>query len=52
MVDEATGACKGVGFVNYCDPDGAACAAAVMNNALVGERRLHVAVQAPRGAPR
>jgi RNA recognition motif-containing protein len=51
MLDEATGLCKGVGFVNYCDPEGAARAAAAMNNAAVGDRRLHVAVQAPRGAP-
>jgi RNA recognition motif-containing protein len=51
MTDESTGLCKGVGFVNYCEADGAARAARAMNNALVGDRRLHVAVQAPRAPP-
>ncbi|KAI8467196.1 MAG: HAD-like domain-containing protein [Monoraphidium minutum] len=48
MLDDATGLCKGVGFVNYCEPEGAARAVGAMNNALVGSRRLDVAVQAPR----
>jgi RNA recognition motif-containing protein len=49
MTDEATGLCRGVGFVNYCDADGAARAARAMNDVLVGDRRLRVSVQAPRG---
>ena len=48
MLDAATGLCRGVAFVNYCDADAAARAAGAMNNAIVGGRRLHVAVQAPR----
>jgi RNA recognition motif-containing protein len=53
MLDDVTGLCKGVGFVNYCDPAGAARAVAGMNNIVIGDRRLHVTVQAPRGgAPR
>ncbi len=49
MLDDVTGLCKGVGFVNYCDADGGARAVRAMNGALVGDRRLHVALQAPRG---
>lgn len=49
MLDDITGLCKGVGFVNYLDPESALRAVSAMNNVVIGEKRLHVAVQVPRG---
>jgi RNA recognition motif-containing protein len=44
-----TGICRGVGFINYADPDSAARAVAAMNGMPVGgDRRLYVAMQTHR----
>jgi len=43
------GVCKGVGFINYGDPDAAARAVAAMNGMPIGmDRRLYVALQTHR----
>ena len=47
MTDEQ-GACKGVGFVNFGDPESAARAVQAMNGMPLGERRLYVALQTHR----
>lgn len=44
-----TGICRGVGFINYADPDSAARAVAAMNGMpMGGDRRLYVALQTHR----
>ena len=45
MPDEATGACKGIGFVNYTDASAARMAVDHMNGALLGDKVLHVSLQ-------
>lgn len=62
LLDEHTGRCNGIGFVNFTDPEGARAAHETMNGVSMGERLLHVMVQshggsrgsstgAPRGHP-
>jgi RNA recognition motif-containing protein len=49
VLSTETGICRGVGFINYADPDSAARAVAAMNGMPVGgERRLYVALQTHR----
>jgi hypothetical protein len=49
LVDDATGRCNGVGFVNFSAPDAARAAHEAMNGVGMGDRLLHVMVQ--NGAP-
>eukprot|EP00879_Flechtneria_rotunda_P002085 GHRR01002265.1.p2 GENE.GHRR01002265.1~~GHRR01002265.1.p2 ORF type:complete len:183 (+),score=46.42 GHRR01002265.1:32-550(+) len=49
VLTNENGACKGVGFINYGDPDAAARAVAAMNGMpMGGDRRLYVALQTHR----
>lgn len=43
-----SGICRGVGFINYADPDSAARAVAAMNGLPLGDKRLYVALQTNR----
>jgi RNA recognition motif-containing protein len=45
LLDEHSGRCNGIGFVNYTDPEGARAAHETMNGVSMGERLLHVMVQ-------
>ena len=49
LLDESTGRCNGIGFVNYTDPEGARAAHETMNGVSMGERLLHVMVQSHGG---
>jgi RNA recognition motif-containing protein len=51
LLDEHSGRCNGIGFVNYTDPEGARAAHETMNGVSMGERLLHVMVQS-HGASR
>lgn len=48
LADEATGQCRGVGFVNYVDSTSAMQAVGAMHNLRMGERILHVSLQTHR----
>lgn len=49
VLSTEAGVCRGVGFINYSDPDSAARAVAAMNGMpMGGDRRLHVALQTHR----
>jgi RNA recognition motif-containing protein len=50
LLDEHTGRCNGIGFVNFTDPEGARAAHETMNGVSMGERLLHVMVQSHGGA--
>lgn len=52
LVDEHTGKCNGIGFVNYNDPMGARIAHETMNGVSMGDRLLHVMIQNNSGATR
>uniref|UniRef100_A0A061QQP4 Rna-binding region rnp-1 domain-containing protein n=1 Tax=Tetraselmis sp. GSL018 TaxID=582737 RepID=A0A061QQP4_9CHLO len=52
LLDEATGACKGVGFINYVDPNAAMEAIHAMNGLKVGDKQLHVSLQTHRPGSR
>lgn len=45
LIDEHSGHCNGIGFVNFTDPEGARSAHETMNGVSMGERLLHVMVQ-------
>jgi len=45
LLDEHTGRCNGIGYVNFTDPEGARDAHETMNGVNMGERLLHVMVQ-------
>jgi RNA recognition motif-containing protein len=45
LLDEVSGRCNGIGFVNYTDSEGARAAHETMNGVSMGERLLHVMVQ-------
>jgi len=45
LLDEVSGRCNGIGFVNYTDSEGARAAHETMNGISMGERLLHVMVQ-------
>ncbi|KAL4430958.1 hypothetical protein ABPG75_006214 [Micractinium tetrahymenae] len=47
LIDEATGRCNGIGFVNYMTADAARQAQEAMNGVNMGDRLLHVMVQNP-----
>lgn len=47
-LEDETGACRGVGFVNFGDGGAASRAVQALNGAKVGERNLHVSLQAHR----
>lgn len=49
LLDEHTGRCNGIGFVNFTDPEGARAAHETMNGVSMGERLLHVMVQSHGG---
>jgi RNA recognition motif-containing protein len=49
LLDEHSGRCNGIGFVNYTDPEGARAAHETMNGVSMGERLLHVMVQSHSG---
>jgi hypothetical protein len=55
LIDEQTGKCNGIGFVNYVTADAARLAQETMNGVSMGDRLLHVMVQNPatrsRSAP-
>lgn len=46
--DPQTGQCRGVGFVNYSDHQSAVRAIQALHGTKVGDRLLHVSLQAPR----
>lgn len=48
MTDEATGVCKGVGFVNYVDHSAALEAIRDLHGQVVGDKQLHVSLQTHR----
>lgn len=50
LLDEHTGRCNGIGFVNFTEPEGARAAHETMNGVSMGERLLHVMVQSHGGA--
>jgi RNA recognition motif-containing protein len=52
MTDEATGKCRGVGFVNYGSFAGASAAIAAMHGTIVGDKVLHVSLQQQRAEQR
>ena len=45
LVDDTSGKCAGIGFVNFTDPGSARAAHETMNGVGMGERLLHVMVQ-------
>lgn len=45
LVDEQSGQCKGVGFVNYAIPPAALLAVQSLHGVRVGEKLLHVSLQ-------
>lgn len=45
LLDEQTGRCNGIGFVNYTDPEAAKAAQETMTGVSMGDRLLHVMVQ-------
>jgi RNA recognition motif-containing protein len=42
LIDETTGASRGVAFINYVDASCAAKAAAVLNNSMIGNNMVQV----------
>ena len=52
MLDDATGKCKGVGFVNYMSFEGARAAITAMHGSIVGDKVLHVSLQQQRDSSR
>ena len=52
MLDEATGKCRGVGFVNYTSLEGARTAIAAMHGSIAGDKMLHVSLQQQRDGSR
>lgn len=48
MLDDATGKCRGVGFVNYANYAAASAAIAGMHGTVVGDKVLHVSLQQQR----
>jgi polyadenylate-binding protein len=52
MLDEGTGKCRGVGFVNYTSYEGARAAIAAMHGSMVGDKMLHVSLQQQRDSGR
>ena len=48
LQDETTGLCRGVGFVNYIDQQGAATAIQAVNGLKAGDKFLHVSLQSHR----
>lgn len=51
LLTDDSGACRGVGFVNYADPCSASQAAASLNGARMGEKPLHVSIQPLKQRP-
>ena len=49
LLEEHSGRCNGIGFVNFTDPEGARAAHETMNGVSMGERLLHVMVQSHGG---
>jgi len=45
MLDEITGACKGIGFVNFTDSAAAQLAVDSMDGIYIGDKILHVSIQ-------
>ena len=52
LVDDQTGKCRGVGFVNYADPNSALSAIQGLHGIKVGDKLLHVSLQTHRAQPR
>lgn len=52
MLDEGTGKCRGVGFVNYTSYEAARAGIAAMHGAFVGDKVLHVSLQQQRDSSR
>lgn len=50
LVDEQTGKCKGVGFVNYSEARAARDAINALHGTKVGDKLMHVSLQTHRGA--
>ncbi|KAL0025180.1 hypothetical protein WJX77_005036 [Trebouxia sp. C0004] len=51
LSDEQSGKCRGVGFVNYGDANGALKAIHAMHGSKLGDKLLHVSLQTHRGRP-
>ena len=51
LSDAQTGKCKGVGFVNYGDAQGAFKAIDALHGSKVGDKFLHVSLQTHKGCP-
>lgn len=51
LSDEQSGKCRGVGFVNYGDANGALKAIHALHGSKLGEKLLHVSLQTHRGRP-
>jgi RNA recognition motif-containing protein len=51
LIDDQTGKCNGIGFVNYTSAEAARAAQEAMNGVSMGDRLLHVMVQNPAGRP-
>lgn len=49
LVDEQTGQCRGVGFVNYLDAASAIQAINALHGVKVGDKLLYVSLQTHRG---
>lgn len=52
LIDEQSGKCNGIGFVNYVSADAARLAQESMNGISMGDRLLHVLVQNPAARSR
>lgn len=48
LLDNATGKCRGVGFINYADHTSAVHAVQGLHGTKVGDKLLHVSLQQPR----
>lgn len=51
LSDEQSGKCRGVGFVNYGDANGALKAIQALHGSKLGDKLLHVSLQTHRGRP-
>ena len=52
LIDDKTGKCNGIGFVNFTSPEAAKAAHEIMNGVNMGERLLHVMIQNQPGGLR